>query len=87
MFQSSRVARPQAASKAPDLVSLLSSSEAADMETWLGRAGLYVDPVLEHSQLHNVGFIRDLVTAGSVGFVETAVEHAGLLFVAKKAKA
>ena len=31
-----------------------------------------------------MGFIRDLVKAGSVGFVETAVEHVGLFFVAKK---
>ena len=30
------------------------------------------------------GVIRDLVKAGSVGFVETAVEHVGLLFVAKE---
>ena len=31
-----------------------------------------------------MGFVRDLVTARSVGFVEAAVEHVGLHFVAKK---
>ena len=61
-FQSSRVVRPQDASKAPKLVSLLSGSassyletykqrtlrpvsEVADMETWLGPAGRYLDRV------------------------------------------
>ena len=34
-----------------------------------------------------MGFIRVLVKAGSVGFVETAVEHVCLFFVAKKAGA
>ena len=32
-------------------------------------------------------FVRDLVKAASLGFVETAVEHVGLLFFAKKAGA
>ena len=36
---------------------------------------------------HQVGFVRNLVTAGSVGFVEDAVEHVGLIFFAKKAGA
>ena len=34
-----------------------------------------------------MGFIRDLTTAGSAGFVETTVEHVGLLFMAKRAAA
>ena len=34
-----------------------------------------------------VGFIRDLVNAGSVDFVEDTVEHVGLFVVAKKAGA
>ena len=91
LFQSWRVARPQDASKAPKLVLLLSSSarsyldvkkqrmvrpvsEVAGMETWLRPAGRYVDPVFQHSRRH-VGFVRGLVKAGPVGFVETAVEH------------
>ena len=36
---------------------------------------------------HYVGFVRNLVKAGSVEFVERAVEHVGLFFVAKKAGA
>ena len=32
----------------------------------------------------HVGLVRDLVKAGSVGFVEEAVEHVGLFFAAKK---
>ena len=62
-------------------------SEVADMEAPLGPAGRCVDPVFQHSRRHHVGFIRDLVKAGSVGIVETAVEHAGLFFVAKTAGA
>ena len=34
-----------------------------------------------------MSFLRDLVKAGSVGFVETAAEHVGLLFYAKKTSA
>ena len=34
-----------------------------------------------------MGFIRDRERAGSVGFVEMAVVHLGLFFVAKKAEA
>ena len=60
-------------------------SEVADMETLLGPAGRYVDPVFQHSRRRYVGFIRDLVKAGFVEFVETAVQHVGLFFVAKKA--
>ena len=52
-------------------------SEVADMEIWLGPAGRYVDPVFEHSWSRCVGVIRDLVKAGSVGFVETAVDQEG----------
>ena len=36
-------------------------SEVGDMETRLGPAGRYVDPVFQHSQRHFVGFVRDLV--------------------------
>ena len=99
MFQSSRVARHQDASKAPNLVSSLRSSarsyldtckqrmlrpgsEVADMETLVGPAGRYVEPVFQHSGRHYVGFVRDLVKAGCVGFVETAVAHVGLFFFA-----
>ena len=59
------------------------ASEVACMETQLGPAGRYVDPVFHHSRRHYVGFTRDLEKAGSV-VVETAVEHVGLFFVAKK---
>ena len=45
-------------------------SEVADMETRLRPAGRYVDPVFQHSRRHYVGFVRDLVKAGSVEFVE-----------------
>ena len=58
-------------------------SEVGDMEARLGPAGRHVDPLLLHSRRHYVGFIRDLVKTGSVGFVEAAVEHVGLFFVAK----
>ena len=51
-----------------------------------GRPVRYVDPVF-HSRGHCVGFIRDPVKAGSVGFVGTAFEHVFLFFVAKKAGA
>ena len=57
------------------------------METRLGPAGRYVDPVFQHSRRHYVGFIRDLVKAGLVGFVQDAVEHVGLFIVAEKAGA
>ena len=57
------------------------------METRLGPAGRDVDLVCQHSWRHDVGFIRDLMKVGSVGFVEDAVEHVGLFFVAKKAGA
>ena len=58
-------------------------SEVADMETRFR----YVDPVFQHSRRQYVGFVRDLVKNGSVGFVTTAVEKVGLSFVAKKAGA
>ena len=51
------------------------------------QAGRHVDPVSQHSRRHCVVFNRGLMKAGSVGFVETAVEHVGLLLVAKKAGA
>ena len=93
VFQSSRVARPQDASKAPYSVSLLSSSPRSYLDAHKLRmlrpvsevAGRHLDPVFQHSWRHYVGFVRDLVKAASVGFVEDAVEHVGLLFVAKKA--
>ena len=102
VFQSSRVARPQDASKAHDFVSLLSSSarsypdeymqrmfrpdsEFADMQTQPRPTDRYINQILQHNRHHNVGFIRDMVKAASVGFVETAVGHVGLFFVAKKA--
>ena len=47
-------------------------SEVADMENWLGPARRKVDPVFQHRRRRNVGFVRDLVKAGFVGFVETA---------------
>ena len=52
-------------------------SEVADMEARLGLAGRYTDPVFQHSRRDCVGFVRDLVKAGSVEFVEDAVEHVG----------
>ena len=55
-------------------------SDVTDMKTQLGPAGRYVDPVYQHSQRHHVGFIREQVKAGCVGFIETAVEHVGLFF-------
>ena len=51
------------------------------METPLGPASRFVDPVFQHILRHQVGFTCDLVKAGSVGF------HVGLCFVAKKAGA
>ena len=59
-------------------------SEVADVETRLGPASRYVDPVFQLSRHHYVGLIRVLEKAGSVGFVETAAEHVGLFFVANK---
>ena len=61
-------------------------SEVADMETRLRPAGLYADPVFQHSWRHCVGFFSDLMKARSVGFVED-VEHVGLFCVAQKAGA
>ena len=104
MVQRSLVARPQDASKAPYLESLLSSSarsyldaykqrmlrrvsEVDDVETRLGPAGRYVHPLFHYSRRHSVGFVRDLVEAGSDDSVEDAVEHVELFFVAKKAGA
>ena len=52
-------------------------SEVSDIETRLGQAGRYVDPVFQHSGRHYVGFVRDLVEVDFVGFVEDAVEHVG----------
>ena len=63
---------------------LLPVSEVADMETQLGPVSRYIDPVFQHSRRRLVGFVRDLVRAGSVDCVEDAVEHVGLHFVAKE---
>ena len=41
----------------------------------------------QHSRQHNEWFVRDLVKAGSFGFVEDAVEHVGLFFFVKRAGA
>ena len=62
-------------------------SAVADTETRLGPAGRHGDPVFQHSRRRNVGFVCELVKAGSIGFVEAAVGHVGLIFVAKKAGA
>ena len=62
-------------------------SEVADMQNRLGLVSRFVDPGFQHRRRHYVGFVRDMVKAGSVWFVETAVEHVGLLFVAKEAAA
>ena len=48
-------------------------SEVPDVESLLGRAGRYVDPVFQHSRRHYVGFVLDLVVAGSIWFVEDGV--------------
>ena len=58
VFQSSRAARPQDASK----LRLLTRKPS-----WVP-AGRHVDPVFHHSQLHDLGFVSYLVKAGSVGF-------------------
>ena len=88
VFQSSRLARPQDASKAPNLVIAEQLARSHfDVQTWLELANRYVDPVFQHSWRHYVGFIRNLVKDGSVRFVEDAVEHVGLFFVAKEAGA
>ena len=47
------------------------------METGLGPTGRDADPVFQHSRRHPVGFVRDLVKTGSVGFVQDADEHVG----------
>ena len=60
-------------------------SEVADMEIRLGPAGRHVDSDFQHSRRHHVDFTRDTAKAGSVGFVEDAVEHVGLFFLGKKA--
>ena len=52
-----------------------------------GPASRYVDPVFQHSGRRFLGFVPDLVKAGSVGFVFTAVDDVGIFFVAKKAGA
>ena len=96
--QSSRVARAQDASKANDPLSLWSSSARLYLDTfykrvcfalnlWLLTSSRYVNMIFKHIRRHNAGFIRDLAKAGSVGFVETAVEQVGLFCVAMKAGA
>ena len=55
-------------------------SEVADLDTRLGPAGRYVDPVFQHSSRFYVAFTHELVKTKSVRFVEEAVEHVGLFF-------
>ena len=62
-------------------------SEVPDIETWFGLAGRYVDPTVQHSRRQYVGFIRDLVKAGSVWFVKMLLSTLVFFFVAKKAGA
>ena len=62
-------------------------SEVAVLKPGWDWPGRYLDPVFQHSRHHHVGLIRDLVMAASVGFVETAIEHVGVFFVAQKAGA
>ena len=74
MIQSSRVARPLGASRAPNLVSLLSSSARFSLDTirmssvcfvlLLRLLGRYVHSVVQHSWRHHVGFICDLSQSG-----------------------
>ena len=52
---------------------LLPVSEVADMQTRLGPARRFVDPDFQHSRHDYVGFVRELVKAGSVEFVGTTV--------------
>ena len=62
-------------------------SEVVDIEARLGPVGRQVDPVFQHCKRHYVGFVRDLVSAGSIEFVEDTVEHVGLFSGAKRAGA
>ena len=92
VFQLSRLARPQDASSAPYFVQLSSFISAQQPSSFLPGyrwARLFVTLIQssQHSRRRNVGFVRDLVKAGSVEFVDTAVEHVGLFFGAKKAVA
>ena len=82
MFQSSRVDRPQDASKAPFFVSLLSCPARSYLDAYKQRM---LRPVSEVADMetplgpagryvdpffqhrHYVGFVRDLVKSGSVG--------------------
>ena len=88
MFHSSRVARPQDASKAVDLVSLLSSSARTYLDTYKQRLLRHVSEVADMEAClgaagrHVIQFSSrdDLVKAGSVGFVEEATEHVGFFF-------
>ena len=62
-------------------------SDIAVVVVRLGPGGLYVDSVFQYTRRHCVGFVRDLVKANSVDFVEDAVEHVGLYFFVKEAGA
>ena len=59
-------------------------SEVADVETRLGPAARCVDPVFQHSQRHYVGFVCDVVQAGSIVYVEDAVEHGGAFLLPRR---
>ena len=76
----------------PYFGSLLSSSARSYLDVFQQRmlspvseAGRYVDPVFQHNRRHCAGFSRNLVKAGSIGFVEDAVEHVFFFFNAKMA--
>ena len=47
------------------------------MATRLGPAGRYVDPVFQHSRRHHLGCVRELVRAGSVGFLKMLLNTLG----------
>ena len=88
VFQSSRAALHQDATKSPELVPRLSRSarefEVAGVDTRLEPAGRNFDPILQHCTRHFVGFIGDLEEASPVCFWENVVAQVDLLFVVKK---
>ena len=88
VFQSSRAALQQDATKSPELVPRLSRSarshEVAGVDTRLEPAGRNFDPILQHCTRHFVGFIGDLEEASPVCFWENVVAQVDPLFVVKK---
>ena len=88
VFQPSRVARPQDASKALHLVSLLSCSARSYLDTFQQPMLRDVSEVADMKvRLGPASRCVDLVEGGSIRIVETAVGHVGVFFVAKKAGA